>query len=436
MVPSGTNDSGHHSPMPSADFDELVAAMAAESFDSHRIKLLRKIAPNRWFTVEQLTEFLKTMDFDSPGRTEVAAIVYPRLVDVDNFTLVFLHLTHSSNRRLLEERMAQVPEYQPPADEPAAGDEPIPLDDAVETSRFPAPSPVAADEVELPPPGEPSGPITEPALKDPKPTGRSNGADAGLWDEPSKGRTTTPPARPAPDPIVRKTPDPDVQTVRSVPEGPPPSGGLWSLANIPWIIAGVGIIALSMALGYFAQKEIHSRAAQTPVPTVTIAQNTPSPTQTAAPTATARPTAPTAVAAHTPTPSRTRAPETPEQRDHRLAARHAAVGRAHHKAGRLQDARRELEEAIRLHESNARYHAWLALVLYDLDDLAGADKSARRAVSLNSREPWAHLALGNVHQAAGRNKQAIAEYKEFLRLQPSGPVAREVTAVVQMLEGS
>ena len=83
---------------------------------------------------------------------------------------------------------------------------------------------------------------------------------------------------------------------------------------------------------------------------------------------------------------------------------------------------------------NAKFHAHLALALYDLDDLGRAEQSASAAVRLNSREPWGHLALGNVHQAAGRNDQAIASYEQYLTLKPTGQMAREVRQIVDMLK--
>jgi tetratricopeptide (TPR) repeat protein len=197
-------------------------------------------------------------------------------------------------------------------------------------------------------------------------------------------------------------------------------------------LVGGGVMCLAFALGYLFRAPAQVAVAPpTSTPTAVVATEAPAATSTAAPTPTK-----VAVATPPPTPRPTPKPLTPEQKAAREAARHWSRGRSLHRSGRLEEAVVELKKAIQLDPKQARYHAYLALALYDSDDLAGAQSSAQRAIRLNRREPWGYLALANVQQASGKTDQALQSYEAFLRLEPKGTMAREVRQIVDMLRAT
>ncbi len=95
------------------------------------------------------------------------------------------------------------------------------------------------------------------------------------------------------------------------------------------------------------------------------------------------------------------------------------------------EAIRLFREAISLDPEFAAAHAYLAytlrasrsVALGDAEDDAKAAASARaaaeRAVSLDSNEPMAHLALGRVHIFAGETEMAIGEMRTAIAINPN-----------------
>jgi tetratricopeptide (TPR) repeat protein len=120
-----------------------------------------------------------------------------------------------------------------------------------------------------------------------------------------------------------------------------------------------------------------------------------------------------------------RAAEGIEWFDRARALRPSDPGLLHNRAqalfglGRWEDARADLERALRL---KADLHpAWNLLggVLAQLRDSAGAERAYRRALALKPRHPETHYNLGLCYQEAGRNDDAIACYRKALELRPA-----------------
>jgi len=83
--------------------------------------------------------------------------------------------------------------------------------------------------------------------------------------------------------------------------------------------------------------------------------------------------------------------------------------RALRELDRNQDAELHLMAAVAADPELAEAHADIATVRLQGKDLPGAEASARRAVALNGAESRYRLLLVDILEAAGRNKDALAE---------------------------
>lgn len=86
-----------------------------------------------------------------------------------------------------------------------------------------------------------------------------------------------------------------------------------------------------------------------------------------------------------------------------------ACGRAMVRAGRYPDAEPYLRTALRFAPGLAGAHSDLCEVLLKASDLDGAESSCRRAVELEPAEPEYRLQLADVLDAAGKDREALAE---------------------------
>lgn len=101
---------------------------------------------------------------------------------------------------------------------------------------------------------------------------------------------------------------------------------------------------------------------------------------------------------------------------HTVLARHAGnahanqvCGRALIRSGRHSEAEPYLRTALRLAPGLADAHSDLCEVLLQVPDLEGAEASCRRAVEIDPAEPGYRLQLADVLDAAGKDREALAE---------------------------
>lgn len=97
---------------------------------------------------------------------------------------------------------------------------------------------------------------------------------------------------------------------------------------------------------------------------------------------------------------------------------HNNLGHAWLTAGRLPEARAEIEAALRLNPSYADAHANFASVLGQLGEVDAAIAESRRAIALDPRNASAHYNLGVGLSQKGDVAGAIAAYEARLRLPP------------------
>ncbi|GAB4236730.1 MAG: hypothetical protein Kow00109_10410 [Acidobacteriota bacterium] len=104
------------------------------------------------------------------------------------------------------------------------------------------------------------------------------------------------------------------------------------------------------------------------------------------------------------------APESPDVRH--------VLGIAYFGLRQDSDARRELEEAVRLAPERADYWYDLALVCLRLEDLEGAERALQRVLALRPELAMAHLLLGRVYHNQSRTESALQEFAAAERLAP------------------
>jgi len=96
----------HMRPMDDVAFARLLKAVKEAPFSSEKLTLIEDAASKNYFKSEQVLQLLKTFNFDS-YRLKAAKVLYPRVVDPENFFIVYDAFTFSSSkeelRRWIEE---------------------------------------------------------------------------------------------------------------------------------------------------------------------------------------------------------------------------------------------------------------------------------------------------------------------------------------------
>ncbi|MCB9680671.1 MAG: DUF4476 domain-containing protein [Alphaproteobacteria bacterium] len=86
-----------------AELQGILAAMEAESFGRDQLAVLASAAPGRHFTSGQVVAVMDTFTFDS-DRVEAATLLYPLVVDPQNWYVTTAALTFSSSKETLRSR--------------------------------------------------------------------------------------------------------------------------------------------------------------------------------------------------------------------------------------------------------------------------------------------------------------------------------------------
>jgi Flp pilus assembly protein TadD len=94
------------------------------------------------------------------------------------------------------------------------------------------------------------------------------------------------------------------------------------------------------------------------------------------------------------------------------------LGWALRQNGDLKTAEATLRTSIKLNDASPYPHSNLSVVLLDEDKPEDALVEARKAVSLNGKEPIFHAVLANALDANADKKGAIEEYRVALKLRP------------------
>jgi predicted Zn-dependent protease len=107
--------------------------------------------------------------------------------------------------------------------------------------------------------------------------------------------------------------------------------------------------------------------------------------------------------------------------------------------GLIEESITEYRKAIRLARDNAfEAHIGLAIALNEMNDPKLIDEIAREyrvgIIQDMETEPVLYYQLGEILEKAGRNKEAIAAYRNYLRLDPEGEYASAAESVIEQLK--
>lgn len=107
--------------------------------------------------------------------------------------------------------------------------------------------------------------------------------------------------------------------------------------------------------------------------------------------------------------------------------------------GLVEESVVEYRKAIRLAQGNAfEAHIGLAIALNEMNDPRLIDEIAREyrvgIIQDMETEPVLYYQLGEILEKAGRNKEAIAAYRNYLRLDPEGEYASAAESVIEQLK--
>jgi serine/threonine-protein kinase len=121
--------------------------------------------------------------------------------------------------------------------------------------------------------------------------------------------------------------------------------------------------------------------------------------------------------------------------DRRLPAARVSLGFVLLKAGRLDEARSELERALALDPRSADAWRGLAEIHEARDETARAEAAFQRAIALRPRDRGLHDLLGTLHFHDGRMRDAEAEFRRSVELAPDGVQGLRNLAGVLIADG-
>lgn len=91
--------------MSDEQFAEFLVSLRAESFASGRMRLLQVAARDNYFTAAQVQTVVAELTFSS-NKVDAAVLMYPRVVDQDDFYTVLGAFTFESSKRAVRQRLS------------------------------------------------------------------------------------------------------------------------------------------------------------------------------------------------------------------------------------------------------------------------------------------------------------------------------------------
>jgi tetratricopeptide (TPR) repeat protein len=113
-----------------------------------------------------------------------------------------------------------------------------------------------------------------------------------------------------------------------------------------------------------------------------------------------------------------------------------ALGALFNQTKRYEDAEKALTRGLELKSDVAEGQYELAKAYWALGRWEEAEPHAQKAVALAPSMAPAHVLLGNVALRRRDNLTALVEFKQYLQLDPKGPMATGVAQMIQKIEQS
>jgi predicted Zn-dependent protease len=123
----------------------------------------------------------------------------------------------------------------------------------------------------------------------------------------------------------------------------------------------------------------------------------------------------------------------------RLAEAQTVLANLRRHQGLIEESIVEYRKAIRLAQGNSfEAHIGLAIALNEMNNPKLIDEIAREyrtgILQDMETEPVLYYQLGEILEKAGRNKEAIAAYRNYLRLDPEGEYASAAESIIERLK--
>ncbi|MDP6931838.1 MAG: DUF4476 domain-containing protein [Myxococcota bacterium] len=91
-------------PVDAGSFAALCQAVDTEAFSDDKLRVVEQASTTRYFTVDQLLDLLPLFSFGD-DKVEVTVLLYPRLVDPDDFHRVYAAFSFDSEKEELQRRL-------------------------------------------------------------------------------------------------------------------------------------------------------------------------------------------------------------------------------------------------------------------------------------------------------------------------------------------
>jgi Tfp pilus assembly protein PilF len=113
-----------------------------------------------------------------------------------------------------------------------------------------------------------------------------------------------------------------------------------------------------------------------------------------------------------------------------------ALGEVYRQQGRYPEAEKSLLDGLKLNDHSWQGHFALGKTYWAMGDAARAAPHANRAHELNPNFPLVHLLLGNIWLRSREPQRALAEFEDYLKQEPNGPLAPQTRALVEKIRNA
>ena len=120
----------------------------------------------------------------------------------------------------------------------------------------------------------------------------------------------------------------------------------------------------------------------------------------------------------------------------KATAAHLALGELYLDQKNYSVAEKELLAGITLDSKSSRGHLILGRLYYELGDLPKAGTQVGTALRLDPRLARGHLLAGNILLRARQPDNALVEFQEYLRLEPSGEFSEAAKQTVRQIKAA
>jgi tetratricopeptide (TPR) repeat protein len=115
------------------------------------------------------------------------------------------------------------------------------------------------------------------------------------------------------------------------------------------------------------------------------------------------------------------------------AAANLSLGEVYWREKRYDEAEKTLLDGLKLDDKSWHGYFTLARLYWDLGNIPKAGPAIGRTLQLKPDFAEAHLLAGNILLRINQPERALAEYQEYLRLEPKGEFAAQTRELVQKL---